>query len=84
MKLPLGDGAIFLARQVHVAELGGLVCLSWVVFPGEDPFQSPAFFLRPRDDDAWDRQGRAAGFGAVSVERLPGAVRQEWVVRLGA
>lgn len=82
MKVPLGEGAIFLARQVHVAELGGLACLSWVVFPGEEPFQSPAFFMRARGDATWDRQGRAAGFGAVRVERLPGAVRSEWVVRL--
>jgi SAM-dependent methyltransferase len=82
MKVPLGEGAIFLARQVHVAELGGLACLSWVVFPGEEPFQSPAFFMRPRDDATWDRQGRAAGFGDVRIERLPGAVRSEWVVRL--
>lgn len=82
MKVPLGEGAIFLARQVHVADLGGLACLSWVVFPGEEPFQSPAFFMRARDGATWDRQGRAAGFGAVRIERLPGAVRSEWVVRL--
>lgn len=82
MKVPLGDGAIFLARQVHVAELGGLACLSWVVFPGEEPFQSPAFFLRARDDAAWERHGRDAGFRAVRIERLPGAARAAWVVRL--
>lgn len=88
MKVPLGEGAIFLARQVPLAELGGLACLSWVVFPGEEPFQSPAFFMRLRGEADWVRDGLAAGFGTVRLEPLPPAgpasARREWVVLLAA
>ncbi|MBR0671227.1 class I SAM-dependent methyltransferase [Neoroseomonas soli] len=88
MKVPLGDGVLFLVRQVFVAALGGLVCLSWVIFPGEEPFQSPAYFLRTWGDADWERHGRAAGFGAARILRPsadgPGAGRREWVVLLEA
>ncbi|MBR0679566.1 methyltransferase domain-containing protein [Roseomonas eburnea] len=91
MKVPLGDDVLFLVRQVFVAERGGLVCLSWVAFPGEEPLQSPAFFLRVWDDAAWERHARSAGFAAVRIERMradapgaPAAGREESVVLLTA
>jgi SAM-dependent methyltransferase len=85
MKGSLGDGALLLVRQVPDAGLGGLACLSWVVLPGEAPFQGPAFFLRLRDDAGWARDAEAAGFAQVSIARTPpGAVPHETVVLLHA
>jgi SAM-dependent methyltransferase len=85
MKAPLGGGALLLVRQVPDAALGGLACLSWVVLPGEDPFQGPAFFLRLRDDAAWAREAAAAGFAKVSIARTPpGVAPHETVVLLHA
>jgi SAM-dependent methyltransferase len=84
MKVPLGDGALFLVRQVPVAA-GGLACLSWVVFPGEDPWQGPAWFLRLRDDEGWRRLAAAAGFREADIARsAPGAVPHEAIIRLVA
>jgi SAM-dependent methyltransferase len=85
MKAPLGDGALLLVRQVPDAALGGLACLSWVMLPGEEPFQSPAFFLRLRDDAAWAREAAAAGFAKVSIARTPpGVAPHETLVLLHA
>ncbi|WP_198369589.1 class I SAM-dependent methyltransferase [Roseomonas rosulenta] len=85
MKAPLGDGAWLLVRQVPDAALGGLACLSWVMLPGQDPFQGPAFFLRLRDDAAWAAEAAAAGFAKVSIARTPpGVAPHETVVLLGA
>lgn len=85
MKAPLGEGALLLVRQVPDAALGGLACLSWVLLPGETPFQGPAFFLRLRDDAAWAREAAAAGFARVSIARTPaGAVPHETIVLLHA
>ena len=85
MKAPLGDGALLLLRQVPDVALGGLACLSWVMLPGQDPFQGPAFFLRLRDDAAWARDAQAAGFAKVSIARTPpGSVPHETVVLLQA
>lgn len=74
MKVPLGGGALFLLRQVPDAALGGLVCLSWVVLPGEAPWQSPSYFLRLLDDAAWHRLASAAGFSALRIDRTPPGV----------
>lgn len=85
MKAPLGDGALLLLRQVPDVSLGGLACLSWVVLPGDHPFQGPAFFMRLRDDAAWARDARAAGFAKASLTRTPpGAVPHETLVLLHA
>jgi SAM-dependent methyltransferase len=85
MKVPLGEGVLFLVRQVPVAALGGLACLCWVVFPGEEPWQGPPWFLRLRDDAAWRRLGAAAGFREVAIERgAPGAPAEETILRLVA
>ncbi|BDG70773.1 class I SAM-dependent methyltransferase [Roseomonas fluvialis] len=85
MKAPLDDGAWLLVRQVPDASLGGLACLSWVVLPGQDPFQGPAFFLRLRDDAAWARDAQAAGFATVAIARTPpGVAPHETVVLLKA
>lgn len=85
MKVPVGDGALLLLRQVPDAALGGLACLSWVMLPGQEPFQGPAFFLRLRDDAAWAREGEAAGFTRVSIARTPaGVVPHETLVLLHA
>jgi SAM-dependent methyltransferase len=85
MKAPLGDGALLLVRQVPDAALGGLACLSWVMLPGEEPFQGPAFFLRLRDDAAWAREAAAAGFAKVSIARTPpGVAPHETLVLLHA
>jgi SAM-dependent methyltransferase len=85
MKAPLGDGALLLVRQVPDAALGGLACLSWVMLPGEEPLQGPAFFLRLRDDAAWAREAAAAGFAKVSIARTPpGVAPHETLVLLHA
>jgi SAM-dependent methyltransferase len=85
MKAPLGDGALLLLRQVPDAGLGGLCCLSWVMLPGEDPFQGPPFFLRLRDDAAWAAEAAAAGFAKVAISRTaPGVVPHETVVLMVA
>jgi len=83
MKVPLGDGALFLQRQVPVAALGGLVSLSWVMIPGEEPWQGPAWFLRLRDEADWRRIAAAAGFREAIVTRsAPGATPHETLVQL--
>jgi SAM-dependent methyltransferase len=85
MKGSLGDGALLLMRQVPDAGLGGLACLSWVMVPGQEPFQGPAFFLRLRDDAAWARDAQAAGFAQVSISRTDaGVVPHETLVTLHA
>jgi SAM-dependent methyltransferase len=85
MKAPLGEGALLLLRQVPDAALGGLCCLSWVMLPGEDPFQGPAFFLRLRDDAAWAAEAASAGFAKVAISRTPpGVVPHETVVLMVA
>jgi SAM-dependent methyltransferase len=84
-KAPLGDGALLLLRQVPDVGLGGLACLSWVMLPGQDPYQGPAVFLRLRDDAAWARDAQPSGFAKVSIARTPpGVVPHETVVVLQA
>lgn len=83
MKVPLGDGALFLVREVPAAARRGLVCLSWVVLPDEEPWQSPPFFLRVLDDGDWERLAAAAGYRALRISRTPpGAVPHESIVSL--
>lgn len=83
MTTPLGEGALYLQRQVPTPARDGLVCLSWVIFPGEDPWQGPAFFLRALDDAAWHRIAAAAGFRGVHLTRTPpGVVPHETIARL--
>jgi SAM-dependent methyltransferase len=83
MKVPLGDEALFLVREVPAPERAGLVCLSWVVLPGEAPWQSPPFFLRVLDDGDWERLARAAGYRDLRIARTPaGAVPHETLVSL--
>ena len=85
MKVPLGEEALFLLRQVPVAGMGGLVCLSWVILPGEEPWQSPGFFLRILGDEAWQRLAQAAGFASLRIGRSPpGEVPHQCLVLLGA
>ena len=86
MKRPLGDsGAVLLVRQVPTPARGGLICLSWVVIPGELPWQSPSFFLRIRDDEGWADTARVVGFSDLRIERTaPGVMPHEYLVLLRA
>lgn len=85
MKVPLGDGVLFLVRQVpaSVAVGTGLICLSWVIFPDEPPWQSPAWFMRAIDDAGWHRLATAAGFTEARIQRTPsGVVPHETLISL--
>lgn len=81
MTAPLGAGVLYLQRQVPTPGGEALVSQAWVLFPGEDPWQAPAFVLRVLADADWEAWLREAGFATVRITHsAPGVVPHETIV----